>query len=343
MCMLYMFFFKQKAAYEVRISDWSSDVCSSDLFVAALQRFDTIFIFRVDALDRLVILRLDRFQRGLRPVLDDGELPPVGPVEIDQFLLGQHLALLHALRPRAGGLADQQFLEAGEGRAVEDRTFVFGILLQPLDLFTFDRDRALVLVDAVAVENADLDHRAGHARRQAQRRVAHVARLFAKDGAQQLFFRRHRAFALRRDLADQYVARPDLGADIDDARLVEVAQRFLADVRDVAGDVLRPKPRIARGDLELLDVDRGEDVVLHDAFADEDTIFVVIAVPRHERDEDVLAQRQFAQLGRRAVGDDVAGADRVAHFHQRTLVDAGVLVRSLEFLQAIDKIGRAHV
>src|SRR3546814_10358066 len=27
-----VFFFKQKTAYEVRISDWSSDVCSSDLF-----------------------------------------------------------------------------------------------------------------------------------------------------------------------------------------------------------------------------------------------------------------------------------------------------------------------
>src|SRR3546814_9227172 len=27
------FFFKQKTAYEVRISDWSSDVCSSDLEV----------------------------------------------------------------------------------------------------------------------------------------------------------------------------------------------------------------------------------------------------------------------------------------------------------------------
>src|SRR3546814_724275 len=27
----YLFFFKQKTAYEVRISDWSSDVCSSDL------------------------------------------------------------------------------------------------------------------------------------------------------------------------------------------------------------------------------------------------------------------------------------------------------------------------
>src|SRR3546814_7842136 len=29
---LYFFFFKQKTAYEMRISDWSSDVCSSDLF-----------------------------------------------------------------------------------------------------------------------------------------------------------------------------------------------------------------------------------------------------------------------------------------------------------------------
>src|SRR3546814_14948743 len=27
----YFFFFKQKTSYEVRISDWSSDVCSSDL------------------------------------------------------------------------------------------------------------------------------------------------------------------------------------------------------------------------------------------------------------------------------------------------------------------------
>src|SRR3546814_5673929 len=30
---LFFFFFKQKTAYEMRISDWSSDVCSSDLYV----------------------------------------------------------------------------------------------------------------------------------------------------------------------------------------------------------------------------------------------------------------------------------------------------------------------
>src|SRR3546814_7204750 len=32
MVFLLFFFFKQKTAYEIRISDWSSDVCSSDLF-----------------------------------------------------------------------------------------------------------------------------------------------------------------------------------------------------------------------------------------------------------------------------------------------------------------------
>src|SRR3546814_5177695 len=31
LCVLVGFFFKQKTAYEMRISDWSSDVCSSDL------------------------------------------------------------------------------------------------------------------------------------------------------------------------------------------------------------------------------------------------------------------------------------------------------------------------
>src|SRR3546814_7125910 len=44
----FCFFFKQKTAYEVRISDWSSDVCSSDLrpvgdfHAAVLHLADTI-------------------------------------------------------------------------------------------------------------------------------------------------------------------------------------------------------------------------------------------------------------------------------------------------------------
>src|SRR3546814_6470210 len=37
-CFSLFFFFKQKTAYELRISDWSSDVCSSDLRNAAGRR-----------------------------------------------------------------------------------------------------------------------------------------------------------------------------------------------------------------------------------------------------------------------------------------------------------------
>src|SRR3546814_7770561 len=35
LCVVF-FFFKQKTAYEMRISDWSSDVCSSDLVASPL-------------------------------------------------------------------------------------------------------------------------------------------------------------------------------------------------------------------------------------------------------------------------------------------------------------------
>src|SRR3546814_7023732 len=43
------FFFKQKTAYEMRISDWSSDVCSSDLHhvMGVLDAVEVVLIGRV--------------------------------------------------------------------------------------------------------------------------------------------------------------------------------------------------------------------------------------------------------------------------------------------------------
>src|SRR3546814_2641393 len=43
---MFFFFFKQKTAYEMRISDWSSDVCSSDLPTSALSEngLETMFL-----------------------------------------------------------------------------------------------------------------------------------------------------------------------------------------------------------------------------------------------------------------------------------------------------------
>src|SRR3546814_4912704 len=41
-CVMWFFFVKQKTAYEMRISDWSSDVCSSDLSKYALCLYEMI-------------------------------------------------------------------------------------------------------------------------------------------------------------------------------------------------------------------------------------------------------------------------------------------------------------
>src|SRR3546814_3170805 len=40
------FFFKQKTAYEMRISDWSSDVCSSDLGTCSKHNLDVDLTYR---------------------------------------------------------------------------------------------------------------------------------------------------------------------------------------------------------------------------------------------------------------------------------------------------------
>src|SRR3546814_4018587 len=84
------FFFKQKTAYEMRISDWSSDVCSSDL------------IYR-----ERVSLASGRFA-----MIDDGlgfQLVPWRPA-LDRHL-GQHVAGTMA----AGGSIDWSL---GRGRGI---------------------------------------------------------------------------------------------------------------------------------------------------------------------------------------------------------------------------------
>src|SRR3546814_6877950 len=62
------FFFKQKTAYEMRISDWSSDVCSSDLAAADRRSADADSLARCRRLlpDLLRHGCLARHQRDLR-------------------------------------------------------------------------------------------------------------------------------------------------------------------------------------------------------------------------------------------------------------------------------------
>src|SRR3546814_5873199 len=61
------FFFKQKTAYEMRISDWSSDVCSSDLDPAIVDEQSPLA--HQHRLRRAVLAGQDQAPRGQREVV----------------------------------------------------------------------------------------------------------------------------------------------------------------------------------------------------------------------------------------------------------------------------------
>src|SRR3546814_5480378 len=84
-----IFFFKQKTAYEMRISDWSSDVCSSDLHEVRHAGAEAEIPARHPRQQDLVVSVLFRAGFGLRPRLAADEMRGQGrplPVQRQQDL-----------------------------------------------------------------------------------------------------------------------------------------------------------------------------------------------------------------------------------------------------------------
>ena len=204
------------------------------------------------------------------------------------------------------------------------------------------RQLVAVLLGILARDLLDGNHGAGLAVGHAQRGVAHLAALLAEDGAKQTLLRRELGLALRGDLAHEDVAGLDLCTNANDATLVEVGHGVLAHVRQVARDLLGAQLGLTGVDLVLLDVDRGERVVLYQTLRDDHGILVVVTVPRHEGDQQVLAKRHLALLGGRAIGQHGSLLHAFAVVDERHLVIAGGLVGALELGQLVAR-GRAIV
>src|SRR3546814_8096911 len=90
-CCFVLFFFKQKTAYEMRISDWSSDVCSSDLEASLVEAFGPIPVANVS--DSMA--RMDAGGSDLRPMHRDGKL--AGPALTVRMRPGDNLMLHTAI------------------------------------------------------------------------------------------------------------------------------------------------------------------------------------------------------------------------------------------------------
>ena len=79
------------------------------------------------------------------------------------------------------------------------------------------------------------------------------------------------------------------------------------------------------------------------ALADQDRVFKVVAAPRHERNQHVAAQRQFAHIGGCTVGDHISRTHPVAGDDDRPLVDTGTLIRALVLGEGVDVDPRVAV
>ena len=167
--------------------------------------------------------------------------------------------------------------------------------------------------------------------RHAQGGVAHLARLFTEDGAQQALLRGQLSLALGRYFANENVAGAHFGADPDHAVFIEVLERVFRHVRDLAGDLFAAKLCLAGLLLVFLYVDRRVYVVLDQPFVDEDRVLIVIALPGHEPDQDVAAERQLSVVGGWAVGQHFSLPDALARAHNGPLVHAGALVGANKF------------
>src|SRR5450631_69629 len=311
--------------------------------VALGQLRDLVLVERVDGLELLFELQGDLLNAVLTALAAlDLHLRPVAHrnfVEenaVDLLPLGAEDLALVVDQANRCRLAEHHLPHTSVVGLGDDAGLVALVGEQFLFLLLFDLLAALVLLGAFAREDLGADDDALHARRNPQRAVAYVAGLFTEDGSQKLLFRGELGLAFRRDLADQNILRLDLGADAHDARLVEILESVLADVGNVAGDFFLAELGVAGDALELLDVNRGEVIVLDQSLGDQDRIFEVVTAPGHEGDQDIFAKGQLAPLGSGTVGQNVACLHVIARLDDGTLVDAGVLVRALELDQVID-------
>src|SRR5471032_1833885 len=304
--------------------------------VALRQLLALLFEGQIKLVTLLVDRFLDRFQRYCCIVVRRADVEPVVFVQIGQIFLGDLGAFGQLFRAAVDNFADQHFFQTLEGIVFNDTHLVIQIQTETFQFVIDNLLGAFVAHDAFTGEDLYVDHGTDHARRHAQRGVFHVRSFFAENRAQQLLFRGQLGFAFRRYFTNQGVAGLYFRADVDDTGLIQTCQLIFSQVRDVARDFFRAQFGIACNNRQLFDVNRGVAVVFHDVFRDQDRILEVQTIPWHKRHGHVLAQSQFTQVGRCAVGDHVALGNTVAHLHDRTLVDVGVLVRTGVLDQVVD-------
>src|SRR6266704_755731 len=176
----------------------------------------------------------------------------VGEVDGVELGLGEFGALRQVFLHRAGLEHQPHLLPREQLRELDEHRLRDPGLLVRLEPAHLADALAAVLLDHLVLdarEDLHVDDHALHPRRHLEGRVLHVLGLLAEDGGEQLLLGGELGLALRGDLPDQDVAGLHVRADADDAALVQIDERLLGHVGDLARDLLAAALGVA--DVEL--------------------------------------------------------------------------------------------
>ena len=271
----------------------------------------------------------------VQSIFSHAQLEPLTMLKTIQNLIGDFLAFLET-STAFGNVTHQCGAQALECCTFNDTELFVQVLANFVQLGFFNRQCTSVTLNAVASENLNVNDSAFGTSRHTQGSVFNVAGFFTEDCAQQLLFWSQLRLTFRCHFTNQNVAWADFSTHVNDTGLIQFIQRSFAHVRDVCSDFFWTKLGVTSHTGQFLNVDRGETVFLNYTFRQTDGVFEVEAVPCHEGNTHVLTQSQLTHVGGRAISHDVATLNPITFANQRTLVDAGVLVRACVLGQVVD-------
>ena len=172
-------------------------------------------------------------------------------------------------------------------------------------------------------------------RRSFQRSVLHITGLITEDGTEQFLFRRRIWFTLRSNLTDKDIPRLDAGTHTNNTVFVKVFSRFLTYIGNVRSQLFHTTLRFTNFQRIFFHVYRSQKVLTNHAFVQYNSILIVIALPRHVSNQQVLTQCKLSVFGWITFCQNLTCSNALALLANRTEVNRHVLVGTAPFRDII--------
>ena len=180
---------------------------------------------------------------------------------------------------------------------IQNRKFVITVTGKALYLFAFDLKGTLVFIHTVTIKDTYFNDCPEITWLYPQRRITHIRGFLPKDRTKEFFLWRHRAFTFWRNFTYENITWFHISTNVDNASLIQIAERFFTHIWNITSDFLWPKLRVTGSDFKLFNVNRSKHIITRNPLRDQNGVFIVISIPRHEGDNHVFTQRQFTKIG----------------------------------------------